>query len=60
MKTHAILVLSDGSTWSTIQGASLCIITEQEMQALEDGDICPADLKPLAEILLSNAIPVSR
>lgn len=60
MKTHAILVLSDGSTWSTIQGASLCIITDEEMQALEDGDIDPADLAPLAEIQLTNALPISR
>ena len=28
--THAILVMDDGETWSGIDGASICLITEDQ------------------------------
>lgn len=57
MKVHAIVVLNDGETWSTVAGSSICIITDEEMQALIDGDISAYDLTPLSEIMLKDMTP---
>tara|TARA_R100000084_G_scaffold63160_1_gene27332 strand:- start:87 stop:242 length:156 start_codon:yes stop_codon:yes gene_type:complete len=36
VKTHAILFLNDGETWSSVDGASICLITEDQMNDLID------------------------
>lgn len=59
MKVHAIVVLNDGETWSTVAGSSICIITDEEMQALLDGDITAVDLAPLAELMLKDVTPTT-
>lgn len=57
MKVHTIVVLSDGETWSTLDGSSICVVTDEELQALIDGDIDTRDLQPIAEIALQNLTP---
>ena len=57
MKTHTIVVLGDGETWSMVEGCSVCIITDEEMQALLVGDIDPRDLAPVAELSLRDNTP---
>lgn len=57
MKVHAIVVLNDGETWSTVAGSSICIITDEEMQALIDGDITTVDLTPISELMLKDMTP---
>lgn len=57
MKSHAIVVLSDGETWSMIEGTSICIITDDEMKALCEGEIDPQDLQPISEISLRDLTP---
>lgn len=57
MKTHAIVVLSDGETWNMVEGCSICIISEAELQALIDGDISPRDLEPVTELALKDITP---
>lgn len=57
MKAHAILILGDGQTWSMMEGCSICIISDAEMQALLDGDIDTRDLEPIAEVALKDVTP---
>lgn len=57
MKTHAIVVLNDGETWAGVDGSSICIITEAELQALIDGDINVYDIQPMLEIMLKDLTP---
>ena len=49
-KVYAIMVLSDGDTWTTVSGCSICVINKQEFTDLCNGKIRPSDLKPLLEI----------
>ncbi len=46
---HAIVVLSDGRTWSTIGGASICVITQEELDDLEAERIRCWELNPIFE-----------
>lgn len=57
MKTHAIVVLNDGETWAGVDGSSICIISDDELQALIDGDISPHDLQPIVELLIKDFTP---
>jgi hypothetical protein len=57
MKARAIVVLGDGETWSMVEGASICIISDDELQALCDGDIDPRDLQPMVELLIKDFTP---
>lgn len=52
--TVQIVVLNDGETWSTISGCSVCSITEEDYQALQNGDIGAAQLEPISEIALND------
>lgn len=54
MKIYKILVLNDGETWGGLDGASVCIISEADHDALCDGskDVC--DIQPIVEIGLSD------
>jgi hypothetical protein len=53
-KTVAIVILNDGETYSDIRGCSICIITREEQEALDNGSITCGDLKPIVEIGLSK------
>ena len=53
-KTTAILVMADGETWDTIEGASICIISEEDLDRLDEGDIDVKDLQPIFEIGLRD------
>lgn len=50
MDNHAIVVLNDGDTWTTLNGCSIVIINEEELNDLADGLIACQDLHPLFEI----------
>ncbi len=50
----AILVLNDGTTWSGVDGSSICIITDEDLEHLNDG-LCPSELdSPLFELRLTD------
>jgi hypothetical protein len=54
VETHAILFLSDGKTWSEINGTSICIVTRKDMIDLSEGILQPHDIDPLFEIGLKD------
>lgn len=56
-KHKAIIVLSDGETWETIDGQSICIITEEEYEDLCEDRIFAAHLTPTVEIGLKDFTP---
>lgn len=49
-----IIVLSDGETWSTLDGVSLCVITDAQYSQLSNDEIAAHDLQPIAEIGLKD------
>lgn len=51
---HAILVLSDGETWSEVEGASICIITEDDLERLQEGTLGGEDIRPIFEMGLAD------
>jgi hypothetical protein len=53
MKTYTIIVLSDGETYSGIDGASIITITEEEHERLESGTPI-GEIKVLSEIVLRD------
>jgi hypothetical protein len=57
MKVHSILVLNDGETWETMDGQSLCIVTDEEYQSLLLGKIRPKDLTPVLELTINDMTP---
>lgn len=60
MKTHAIVVLSDGETWSTVDGSCICIISDDELKSLIEGEISTHDLRPIVELGLRDYTPELR
>jgi len=54
MKTHTIIVLPDGTTWSTINGCSIITITDEQFRDLCEDRVDANDLKPLSEIGLGD------
>tara|TARA_A100001201_G_scaffold100472_1_gene86396 strand:+ start:403 stop:606 length:204 start_codon:yes stop_codon:yes gene_type:complete len=54
VKTHAILFLNDGETWSGVDGASICLITEDQMNDLIDETTQPEDITPIFELGLRD------
>jgi hypothetical protein len=50
----AVLVLSDGETWETVNGQSICIIDEGQMDALTSDKIAARDLSPVMELGLKD------
>lgn len=52
MKT--IIVLPDGETWNTIDGCSICTVTEEEFTKLCNDEIDAGDLNPVSEIGLRS------
>jgi hypothetical protein len=53
-KHIAIIVLADGQTWETIDGQSICIITEEQYENLCEDRIDARDLNPMVEIGLKD------
>lgn len=51
---EAIIVLSDGETWNTADGCSLCIITKEDFAKLCRGEVDANDLNPAVEIGLGT------
>lgn len=49
-----ILVMGDGETWDTLEGASICIITEEDLERLDSGDLDAKDLRPIFELGLCD------
>lgn len=56
-KFFAVIVLSDGETWETVGGQSICIIDEEQMNALANDEISARDLKPMVELGLKDYTP---
>ncbi|QDP45927.1 MAG: hypothetical protein Tp1125DCM238401_40 [Prokaryotic dsDNA virus sp.] len=50
---HVIVVLDDGETYSGIDGASVCIITDEQHEKLCEG-YSLSDIDPVIEIGLSD------
>lgn len=53
-KTIPILVMDDGETWSGVDGASICLITEDQHNDLIDGTTQLEDLAPIFELGLRD------
>ena len=53
-KTHAILVMDDGETWGGVEGASICLITEEDLERLTEGDLDVKDIRPIFEMGLAD------
>ena len=54
---NAVVFLSDGETWTTIDGCSICILTDDQLDYLSDEDKRPEDLNPIMEISLGDCTP---
>ena len=52
--TVAILINDDGETWGGVDGASICLISREEYEALADGIIDTGELKPILELGLRD------
>jgi len=49
-----ILINDDGATWCGVDGASVCLISREEYEALADGIIDTGELKPVFELGLRD------
>ena len=49
-KTTAIIVLADGETYDTVEGASICIISDADLDLLDSGDLDVKELRPIFEM----------
>jgi hypothetical protein len=49
-----IVVLNDGSTYSTVKGCSICIIPVEQLEAVENSGGDAADFNPIVEIGLDS------
>jgi hypothetical protein len=56
-KHKAIIVLSDGETWETVAGQSICIITEEQFQDLCEDRISACRLTPILELGIQDFTP---
>lgn len=48
-----ILILSDGETWCTVEGCSICTITDEDYKKLCNDEIDAGDLNPISEVGLT-------
>lgn len=53
-KTIPILIMDDGETWSGVDGASICLVSEEDHDRLIDGILRPCDLDPILELGLKD------
>lgn len=51
---YAIIVNSDGETWASVGGCSICILTQEDMLNLEKGKFKVTQLRPIMELGISN------
>jgi hypothetical protein len=51
---YAIIVNSDGETWSRVDGCSICVLTQEEMLDLENGKLKATQLRPIMELGIRN------
>jgi hypothetical protein len=58
--TQAILVMDDGETWGGVDGASICIITEDQYNDLIDGKEDAASINPIFEMGLRDYTAAKR
>jgi hypothetical protein len=56
-KFFAVIVLSDGETWETVEGQSICIIDEDQYAKLCNDEISARDLQPVVELGLKDYTP---
>ena len=54
MSTVAVVVLGDGETFSTLEGCSIVIITEDQLEEVSSGIEKIFDITPILEIGLSE------
>lgn len=54
MKLYRLIVLDDGETYSSVDGASMIVIDDKTMTALEEGTVRICDINPIAEILFKD------
>jgi hypothetical protein len=59
-KHHTIIIHADGETWTTINGPSICVITDKEFDDLCEGRIDAKDLRPVMEIGLKDFTPYNK
>jgi hypothetical protein len=52
MKT--IVVLQDGETWMSLHNSSICVLSDEDMERLENDEVRAKDLTPLVEITLRD------
>jgi hypothetical protein len=57
MKTHAIVVLSDGETWNTLDGCSIVVIDDVQFRDLCEDRVNAGDLVAISEISLIGHTP---
>lgn len=50
----ALLILDDGVTYSRIEGASICVISEEEYEEVLNGDLKLKNVTPIIEIGLTE------
>jgi len=54
VSTVAVVVLGDGETFSTAEGCSIVIITEDQLKEVSEGFEKISDITPILEIGLSE------
>jgi len=51
---RTILILPDGETWSTVDGCSICVITDEDYARLCNDEVDANDILPVGELLLGD------
>jgi hypothetical protein len=49
-----IVVLADGETWTLAHNCSIMIISDEEFEAFNDGELLIVELNPLSELFLTD------
>jgi len=52
MKTHTIIVLSDGETWSTLDGCSIVVLNDEQFGNLCEDRINAEDVVAISVVSL--------
>lgn len=56
MGFRTIVVLADGDTWTEAEGCSICVVTDEDVDALMSGEFDVGDVMPIVEIGLKEFI----
>jgi hypothetical protein len=51
---HAIVILNDGQTWTSIEGTKIVVLDDKQYDALMDDKIAVKNLKPTFTITLND------